>query len=387
MYINTKQIFIILIFLFLPISIFCFEPVLKTAVKIQANEIDLDADSYSIPRVYDWNNDGKKDLIIGHRIADKVRLYLNSGTDNMPVFTTFSNIQAGGVDIYIPGSACGAPAPEIADWNNDGKKDLLVGGSDGYTWLFLQSETSNDSDPQLLAGVKIRVNGAEFTVGIRSVPCVNDWNEDGKKDLLIGAGGGNIYVLINTGTDANPQFDDYDYVYADLAPLSVGLRASPRIIDWNGDGYKDIISGEADGRILFYENIGTNSNPDFDDAKIYLNAGGSQIDIGSRSRPVVVDWNDDGLPDILCGSSYGCVYYYEQEFIFEFECISCDPAEEIWLKWRSRLNDTYTVYYSTDMAQWDILDDSVQSQGFETIWCDITAPSQVRRLYQIKINE
>ena len=38
----------------------------------------------------DWNNDGKKDLLLGkwQSTAGQVRLYLNVGTDAAPVFDT-----------------------------------------------------------------------------------------------------------------------------------------------------------------------------------------------------------------------------------------------------------------------------------------------------------
>jgi len=382
----TAIVFLIIIGVITSSASFCLDPILKAPVKIQADGADLDADTYSIPRVYDWNNDGKKDLIIGQRYADKVRLYLNSGTDAAPVFTTFSNLQAGGVDIYHAGTGCGAPAPEILDWNNDGKKDLLVGTSDGYVYLYLQSGTSDDGNPQLLSGTRIQVNSVPFSVGSRAVPCINDWNEDGKKDLLIGNGDGYIIVLINLNTDGDPRFDSYDYVYADLQPLSVGIRASPRVCDWNGDGYKDIIAGEGNGRILFYENIRTNNNPDFSSTKVYLNAGGSQINLVFRSRPCVVDWNNDGLPDILCGNFDGYVFYFEH-FLFTFESISCNPVFGTILRWRSRPNDTYTVYCSSDMVQWDALDNLVPSQGAITEWSDSLVISETKRLYKIQLNE
>ena len=32
-------------------------------------------------------------------------------------------------------------APAVLDWNNDGRKDLLVGDSDGYIWLYLNQGT------------------------------------------------------------------------------------------------------------------------------------------------------------------------------------------------------------------------------------------------------
>ncbi len=380
---------LVLAFFLVSGSCFSFEPVLKAGVKIQANGSDLNVGAYAIPRVYDWNNDGKKDLIIGeHAVygSGKVRLYLNSGTDANPVFTTPTFIQADGVDISVTGSGCQGAGPEVVDWNGDDKKDLLVGDAVGYVHLFLNEGT--DADPVLGAGSYVQVGGSNYKADARAVPCVNDWDEDAKKDLLVGRGDGEISLLINTNTDADPVFSVDDRVYADFQPLDGGFRVSPRIFDWNGDGYKDIIAGEGYGRILFYENIKTNDDPDFDDEKVYLDAGGSQINLeGSRTRPDLVDWHNDGLPDILCGTRYGYVYYFEQEFIFEFESISYDSSTGTTLVWRSRTGDTYTVYYSTNMVDWYVLDGSVPSDGYTTEWTDSGSIGETKRLYRIGLAE
>ena len=53
------------------------------------------------PVVTDWNNDGKKDLIVGQFDHAKIRLYLNYGTDSKPVFKDYSFLKAGQDDISL----------------------------------------------------------------------------------------------------------------------------------------------------------------------------------------------------------------------------------------------------------------------------------------------
>ncbi|MFC1555387.1 hypothetical protein ACFL7D_12200 [candidate division KSB1 bacterium] len=57
---------------------------------------------YSIPTVADWNNDGKKDMITGQFRDGKIRLYLNNGTDTKPVFKDFEYMKAGSKEISLP---------------------------------------------------------------------------------------------------------------------------------------------------------------------------------------------------------------------------------------------------------------------------------------------
>ena len=64
--------------------------------------------------------------------------------------------------------------------------------------------------------------GGVLTVGMQAIPDVADWNNDGKKELVIGQyTGGNILVYLNTGTDANPAFNGSFKVLSNGTPISV----------------------------------------------------------------------------------------------------------------------------------------------------------------------
>lgn len=63
-----------------------------------------EAYGYTHPLVYDWNKDGKKDLIIGEFEAKgKFRIYLNVGTDAEPKFTDdwFYGKGANGNELFV----------------------------------------------------------------------------------------------------------------------------------------------------------------------------------------------------------------------------------------------------------------------------------------------
>lgn len=66
---------------------------------IQANGQNLVADIIADPFMVDWNGNGLNDLVIGQFTNGRIRFYPNSGTNQEPVFTTFTFLQADGADI------------------------------------------------------------------------------------------------------------------------------------------------------------------------------------------------------------------------------------------------------------------------------------------------
>jgi hypothetical protein len=81
---------------------FASPPMYQNAVFLQAGGVNIDVSYYGSPCVYDWNGDGLKDLILGEFNYGNIRLYLNSGTNAAPVFTTYTLLAADGVAITLP---------------------------------------------------------------------------------------------------------------------------------------------------------------------------------------------------------------------------------------------------------------------------------------------
>jgi len=198
------------------------------------------------------------------------------------------------------------------DWNNDGKKDLITGERQGQVRLFINS--GSNASPVFTSFTYIKVAGSTFDCGYNSMPVVTDWNEDGKKDLLIGEHDGKIFLLLNVNTDADPVFQTTSFIQNGSSVLDIGGRTSPDVVDWDKDGNKDIIAGETDGNIFFIRNVGTNSAPAFNGFTL-MKAGGQTIDLGYNSRAFLVDWDNDGVKDIFAGctdkgTGKGLVWYF-----------------------------------------------------------------------------
>lgn len=65
--------------------------------------VPIDVGTYGIPDMADWDGDGRKDLIVGQFDDGSIRCYLNTGSDSSPVFESFFFItQANGSRIKLP---------------------------------------------------------------------------------------------------------------------------------------------------------------------------------------------------------------------------------------------------------------------------------------------
>ena len=291
------------------------EPIqLQPQTNLLASGVTLNPGSYTIPCVADWNGDGLPDLIVGYQPAWKVAVYTNSGTLAQPVFTTLFNIQADGADIVMPPAySCGSPAPFVCDYDLDGRRDLLVGdGLSGKVWFY--RNTNTDARPVLAAGTLVKLNGSDLSVGSRATPYVCDWDGDGLSDLLSGDSSGNVHFFRNVGTAQNPVYANDVLLQAGGSALNFGQRSVVRLFDWDGDGKKDLVGSGSD-YVGWCRNISDNSIPVLA-AKASLQAPASSgtlanIITGGRMRLEVVDWNHDGVADLLIGNWDGRVLLYE----------------------------------------------------------------------------
>jgi hypothetical protein len=85
------------------------------------------------------------------------------------------------------------------------------------------------------------------------------------------------------------------------------------VVDWNADGLADLLVGGALGNVLFYPNRGTKSEPRYSYARLVTTADGKPLDVGWSAAPLAVDWDGDGLVDLLCGAERNCILFYKNE--------------------------------------------------------------------------
>ena len=88
----------------------------------------------------------------------------------------------------------------------------------------------------------------------RASVAVVDLDGDGRKDLVLGNTEGQLLFFANVGTDAAPQFSGGQLLQADNAvvDLAGSARSRPFVGDVDQDGVPDVLIGAADGLVRLY---------------------------------------------------------------------------------------------------------------------------------------
>jgi hypothetical protein len=172
------------------------EPILGVSREYKNNKFVSDPTElmgvYSKLDIADYNADGLVDILIGHTspAGHDVVVYTNTGTKTEPVFGKPE-------PVTFPKPKMSRPSPFLIDWDEDGTNDLLFGTDRGAIYFFKNRGTNKK--PTYDPGQKIELVGNKFDIGYRSRFDVCDWNNDGKRDLLVG----NAYRMNNNPTQGN----------------------------------------------------------------------------------------------------------------------------------------------------------------------------------------
>ncbi|MHB8707539.1 MAG: FG-GAP-like repeat-containing protein [Desulfuromonadales bacterium] len=181
----------------------------------------------------------------------------------------------------------GAAAPFLADFDNDGQLDLLVGDAAGQLTLFPAMQLTSRGQLDFQPG-----KGLGLPVMPGAVPFIADWDGDGRKDLLVGQADGTVKLFLNTGSEAAPAFGAAQDLTVASSVLNVGGKAAPVVIDLNGDGARDLVVGSAAGQVLAFFSQGT-------DVAAQLTAPVLLAEFSAAAVPASVDWDADGRRDLL----------------------------------------------------------------------------------------
>ncbi len=147
-----------------------------------------------------------------------------------------------------------------------------------------------------------------------AAPTFVDLDGDKDMDLVIGDDDGALHYFENTGKAEAPAFTKRMGSANPFSNISAGSNAVPAFADLNGDGKPDLVVGRSASTIKYYENTGSASAPAFMERT--GNTGENPNPLHNINEvgyvvPVFADLDDDGDLDLVVGDGHGFVHYYE----------------------------------------------------------------------------
>lgn len=168
--------------------------------------------SISTPLLYDLDNDGLVDLLMGERTGN-INFFKNNGTPNQPVFSPSPTLQKiGQIDTRVPPEVVGMSAPVILQ-TNDGPI-LITGTQRGHLEAYyVQGATES-------AYSELSLTFGNLDEGNRSSPALADLDGDEILELAVGNQRGGISLYKTNLVDYTPPL-------ATGTPGQAGFQISP----------------------------------------------------------------------------------------------------------------------------------------------------------------
>ena len=186
--------------------------------------------------------------------SDVVKISTNSGSYSSPAFATEFDVMEGANAIYY--ESIFHSGFDVADLNNDGKLDFWMILYGTNYWF----ENTNDNFTPIYTQRRIPVdNNASqmiFQTNTKFVPEIYDWNDDGKQDLLVADSQGKIHYYENISGYPPIFVDNGVLEVAGEGELDYGnVCYSFGIEDIDNNGYANLFVGFADGTVHEYEAV------------------------------------------------------------------------------------------------------------------------------------
>lgn len=195
--------------------------------------------------------------------------------------------------------------PFLCDYNDDGITDIICGSYDGRIYYY-QGESFDDRLSVSAASALTDNDGEALSLDGYSAPQLLDVNGDGKDDLISGAADGNIYWFSGNGTlHFEPQ--------GILLKTDLTGQSMPAVGDLNGDGISDLAVGSNESILLvFYGTKGTDGAVSYS----YENAGSlsrrcANAQLGAWLAPEIYDTDNDGNNELALGTFDGYVAIFD----------------------------------------------------------------------------
>ena len=258
----------------------------------------------------DVDRDGALELLVRRDVDRLYAMRLTAVEEGPAGRTGAASGAAGGAGMELPRLRATGAAWELAcsplrrgyfetslcccDLDGDGEQEIVITGNPGVViWLDYEAGAWHERPPLQRVGGAARVETL-------AVPCLVDLSGRGTPDLVVGDSSGYLWRFANRA--AEPAAFDFaagERLHAGgteihhLAGPTGSIQGpnearwgylNPLVVDWNGDGLADVITNDIHGRYLWYRNVGSRAEPRFA-AAVPLHCGDAPLTGAWRSRP------------------------------------------------------------------------------------------------------
>lgn len=289
------------------------------------------------PVSFDWDGDGDEDLVCGNT-AGYVGLIENLDGGNPPKWAAPQCLKADGQTLRIeagPNGSIQGPCEakwgyttlSVADWDQDTLPDLVVNSIWGKVVWY--RNVGSRREPKLAAAQPIEVQWSgkppkpawnwwnpqanELAAQWRTTPVATDYTGDGLTDLVMLDHEGYLVLLERKKVDGQLRLMPPARVFIgeDGKPLRLNEKTAGgsgrrklSFVDWDRDGRIDLLVNSRN--VDFFRNGKTQEGK-----TVLKNLG--EVDsrrlAGHTTSPTVVDWDNNGVPDLLVGAEDGYLYF------------------------------------------------------------------------------
>ncbi|WP_300674870.1 VCBS repeat-containing protein [Desulfoluna sp.] len=260
------------------------------------------------PVAADLDGDGRPELYVGAYGQRMVAL----AADERPAYRT---VDSNPLDAVTMSYETDTPFVALADIDNDGDNDAIwfdfrpADNRISSVYYNQMVYLKNDGTPTVPKFQMVPDDENPFA-GISSewqgTPAFGDFDGDGDLDLLFGDRSGTFRycrnLLIEEGISV------YAEMMGRLNPFSgidVGDNSSPAVLDLDGDGDLDVVSGELRGGLRWIENTSSPGGPVAFVLRAPADSPFGAFSVGLASMPAIMDVDGDTDPDLVVGSSDG----------------------------------------------------------------------------------
>ncbi|TAK01225.1 MAG: VCBS repeat-containing protein [Candidatus Manganitrophaceae bacterium] len=262
--------------------------------------------------------EGKMGLLAARTLVKPIAFLMNASGAVMPGWPQLSSSTGCTPKVTCWEAGAYNQNVGIADFDGDGKNDMLIGYDNAYVGVFKLNGAPFPSAPVFkrryfpgvpafhslqLAQQGWGPDGTDRSEFTDSPPVVADLDGDGKRELILV---GDHELAGNTTNRGNALFvfhadatrqAGFGFPFETAGPLVfddpganiVDTNPSPAVVDLDGDGKKEILFPSYDGNLYAVRS----------DGKLFWKFSFAANGARFATEPVVADLNKDGIPEVL----------------------------------------------------------------------------------------